>query len=1819
MKRFTVWLIFLTVLVGALPATGRADSLLKYIRGEDLGQEEMRLRESLGLEPMQYYDLALVLAKGRRPGEMKEILAEGLATFPTSFKLKYKAAALYKELRYRQEALTLYGELVELDEANASDYYEDMSTLYWELGEAEQALETNFKALKTAPTLQLYRRLAQDYFANAHLFTLSAEDFYLRCLAALPNEVPVYQDWADYLGKQGRYEEMEKVYYRIQTLQPFHHSYSRWLQFLTDNKQDPVEALSSGNRPLDFLMLGLYWYDLSKESRPEEERTLYLARAEDSFSRWLAALSPQERQVAIFDFADFLGRRFDWHWAQKIYLQEFISRRDKGGQGEAILGLARAFKGGGVPAGLAAGAQTDQKPLLNFINGLISVSFDKTMWNKMNSDMDKMQQNYMGLIYALEIYDYYLFHFANQEDYGSVVLAQMEILAGLEWYDELLALADDALLRVEDATAATVWQLKARAFSARREHLTAAECYSRALALEKNKAEREDIFALLIQQYSLVNKFSLARKAYREEALLRKDDIRFWYDYARFERVRFDNDLVIYEEMLQYFPEDTSLLWTLANRYKTAHRWEDVLRVLYQGAFVDKELASEYWSTIMMLGRLEKQAAEFKGRRDIVALKLYGDMMLHLSYPAEALPFYEEILRLAPHRTDILERLGHLYRSLQLWDDAADAFAAWSYYEPTNPQVLILLGEVYWESGRQKEAHDAWQGLVGLDCLNPSLYLELATVLYDYYANREAMEAILAGRKILKDPTFAAFEMGVLREEEGELGAALVEYLAAIDKKDYDYRETEEIKEHFLKLARRGLLNDIKTAFRHAFMDEKTGLQLYFFAADLFFDLGEPGSGEEVLAKAGRKDWSKQGYLELARRWRNLGKFVEEEKVLKDALARRGEELDLLRTLWRNYKERNMPVEAVEVLTTLYKKEPGLYLDPYLEALVKLKKYDRVQFVLTEALGRDPSDINLYLKKAAIYSRAGETEEAARVYDQTLKTALDTEEKDLIVQVYLARAEFWADLGDFVSAREECMKAINLNPLDVNLLRRVYLQLETWGELAAFFSFYEKTAREAERDYRWNMVLYRANRYRGDFGKRLAALRRACAIEPHRVDLKEYLAWEYWRGGHLAAAAKEYGDLLLYYEDSSYRRTLLKYVLKVNLQLGEREKALIILDEFIAEAGDNVYSLTNLAEEVTGYGLYDIADKILDKAARIIGTANLANSYYYNKARVVLELTRGRPRNLLPVVKDIYTSDLVSFGVSRYVYDDIKKIVVDDAVKSSNVYQYTQKAIELLAAKGDWRGTVDLYTRLIEGNPDEWRWYANLARVYKDRDLWPELERLAEQAIYLFPWEGEGYLWQAESLLAQGQKEKALQVCTMVPEIPVVSMDKYFAVNSLLKKYGNFEEGLVYLELAAGLFGNTGVIELERILNLLAAGYRQEGEQLLVDILTDTGKDPYSLLSISYTLEANGEYDLSLLALNNALLLAEKEGLSSFAMNYRTDEQRKLLYGKLGLLAELADYYENILEQGTDQLFVSISLAETLLQLERWERAVEVCRLALDDYPGHNVLFNLLLQGLEEGGQEGAVLALLRDRLRDDYTNLHTYLEYADKLFLYGQVEEAVFTIKTMFANFPHFGDVLVEGGKRLLAWNRAAELDTYLTVQLALEPDNKDLQILFIEYALATGQYEEGLRMQAQMMPAVYDPYNEAYLTKLRCDLLIDGGMATARLAELGRLNIKNKSPLLLLEESLLLVNEGRREEAWILLEKGTKEYRVDTVLYPAAVKIAGLLGYEEEKTAFLAELKKMEPHREDWHKTEMDWFPFKEPVFSGSVWSFDWVGGDY
>jgi hypothetical protein len=203
--------------------------------------------------------------------------------------------------------------------------------------------------------------------------------------------------------------------------------------------------------------------------------------------------------------------------------------------------------------------------------------------------------------------------------------------------------------------------------------------------------------------------------------------------------------------------------------------------------FIDPVERERFFAEAMRQGTLESRltALEGNGTRTPVDELILFEGWSRLSRFERAVAGADRLASSYPGEGSLARRVLSLHRSLNGLDAAHSGPAralvvrvAPALEDPT--PLWTELGELEEERGHPEAAAAVWRSIVDRDPRNPARLSELATLLWDYGHDGEALAVVEAGRKRLERPRFFAFETGVLRENLKDIDGAVREYLDAL-------------------------------------------------------------------------------------------------------------------------------------------------------------------------------------------------------------------------------------------------------------------------------------------------------------------------------------------------------------------------------------------------------------------------------------------------------------------------------------------------------------------------------------------------------------------------------------------------------------------------------------------------------------------------------------------------------------------------------------------------------------------------------------------------------------------------------------------------------------------------------------------------------------------------------------------------------------------------------------------------------------------------------------------------------------------------------
>src|SRR5262249_42188600 len=140
-----------------------------------------------------------------------------------------------------------------------------------------------------------------------------------------------------------------------------------------------------------------------------------------------------------------------------------------------------------------------------------------------------------------------------------------------------------------------------------------------------------------------------------------------------------------------------------------------------------------------------------------------GDLRVWRSHYEDALPYYKQLSTQYPSDSQLNLQLADLTRSLGAYDPQNYPVAAMlrehlARIQPSDSSLWTTAGETMADIESYSQAKTYWQNILTIDPYDADRYLEVATILWDYYLFDDALATIEKARKIQDDPELFAYE-----------------------------------------------------------------------------------------------------------------------------------------------------------------------------------------------------------------------------------------------------------------------------------------------------------------------------------------------------------------------------------------------------------------------------------------------------------------------------------------------------------------------------------------------------------------------------------------------------------------------------------------------------------------------------------------------------------------------------------------------------------------------------------------------------------------------------------------------------------------------------------------------------------------------------------------------------------------------------------------------------------------------------------------------------------------------------------------------------
>jgi cellulose synthase operon protein C len=545
----------------------------------------------------------------------------------------------------------------------------------------------------------------------------------------------------------------------------------------------------------------------------------------------------------------------------------------------------------------------------------------------------------------------------------------------------------------------------------------------------------------------------------------------------------------------------------------------------------------------------------------LLPYKLFrADAAAWLSNYEEAVPAYRELNTLYPNTPEFAERLISFTRSFGQHnrgslEESGVAARALADAAPSLAGYRTRAGEIRAELGDYNRAREEWEQLIALGRGRPETYLDTATIYWDYFQYDDALRTIKALRRQTHDESLYAFQAGVILEDKHRLGAALTEYIKALGDNDAQAERVSDIaraRRRLVNLSKRpgvfeqivfafnqerrrrndwefiweyvDFLNDAKrwpaaSALLRQEIARQDSPQFLRRARDLFADKKE-ASGEitalrRLIAVTSNTRQAISYRLQLAETYQRTGQQSAAAAALRELVKKFPTNYGVLSESADFYWRLGLRGNSLAVLQVGMQRGLGRFHYLFGRKLaarqIELNHVTDAERVLTKLHREDRLNPEVFHELAKLYVRTGNRSALREDFNATVAAIRkqDFDIKAIHAQVAELREqmiEAFTRLKDYASAVEQHIEIINRDPEDENNVDAAINYVKRYGGADALLNYYQRTARQAYKNYRWNVVLARIYEAKGDLTNAARQYHAALDNQPEMLELHEALA-----------------------------------------------------------------------------------------------------------------------------------------------------------------------------------------------------------------------------------------------------------------------------------------------------------------------------------------------------------------------------------------------------------------------------------------------------------------------------------------------------------------------------------------------------------------------------------------------------------------------------------------------------------------------------------------------------------------------------------------
>ncbi|HZF38482.1 MAG TPA: tetratricopeptide repeat protein [Blastocatellia bacterium] len=621
--------------------------------------------------------------------------------------------------------------------------------------------------------------------------------------------------------------------------------------------------------------------------------------------------------------------------------------------------------------------------------------------------------------------------------------------------------------------------------------------------------------------------------------------------------------LSLYTRAHERFSHNLSFVEGLLNHYAARNRWDDWRRLMTEYYFESKSIRDHFLPYLSRERKLReyaetarKVATEVATTRGALAYKLFrADAAAWLCNYEEAVGAYRELNRLYPNTPEFADRLVAFTRSFgqkdqQSLEEAAKIGQAVADSQPASEAYRTQAGEIYAELGDYKRASREWERLIPLRSGDQEIYLDTATIYWDYFQYDDAMRTLASMRRRMNDQTLYAFQMAALLEAKHRTNEAIGEYVKALNENCDDYwRARRRLTTLY---ARKGVPEQLRLAFQRELGRTKDRESLTLGYVELFKSLDKwneaaPALRREVARSRSqdfldrardhfRESEDAAGELATLRRLvvaaKNMRFAISYQLQLAESAAAKGRKdaaSAMLATLVKKYptnygvlteaSDFNWRIgrrdQAMRLLQQASQRSRGRFHYVFARKLIR-RQIERGQLAAAETAlkklhDENPRNLDVFKELSRVYVRTSRPDALRERYRETIRAIRQSdmdryEIRDQIEELRASVIDSFTQLRDYKSAVEQHIEIINRDPDDEEKVKAAIQYVKRYGGGDTLIEYYTKASEQAFKDYRWNLALARIYEAKGDFANSTANLRKAIINQPEMIELRIELA-----------------------------------------------------------------------------------------------------------------------------------------------------------------------------------------------------------------------------------------------------------------------------------------------------------------------------------------------------------------------------------------------------------------------------------------------------------------------------------------------------------------------------------------------------------------------------------------------------------------------------------------------------------------------------------------------------------------------------------------